>query len=181
MDDNFDLNDSVVWRIFKQLAAEAGPEGLIDLTRLWHAAGRPKGYSPRQYYRKGRRVFGRILKSEGTQADSPAWATAETALAYVEILDVRVYIFNLNIICEQLERDPVKMLMDTPDSAKGLMACIVKPVVASQAGVPREDADQLIISEAIERTENLNPYSQETLVASVGRAVRGEPPILRRD
>jgi hypothetical protein len=86
-----------------------------------------------------------------------------------------------DIFWAKVDRDPVGMLMDAPDDAKGLVAFMVKPVVANQADRPREDADQLIIAEAIERTSGLDPYEQESRVAAVGRAVRGEKPIPRTE
>ncbi|MBV8317890.1 MAG: hypothetical protein JO116_24510 [Planctomycetaceae bacterium] len=176
----FRLEDSALWRHLLSLEAEAGPGGLIDLTRLWHFAGRPKGRSPRQKYPKdckGYKDFGRILKSVGRTADSPAWATSDTARSYVESLDPRIMIARQNIIIEMMDRDPVGWLMDAPEGAKGIAAVFIKPIVANQAGLPREEADRLIIAEAIERTSGLDVFEQETKVAEVQRAVRGERPL----
>jgi hypothetical protein len=83
----FQLEDSVVWREFKRLEREAGPDGLIDLAQLWRVAGRPKRLSPRRRYPKDCPGVGddiKILKSNGKKADSPAWATANTAHDYVQ-------------------------------------------------------------------------------------------------
>src|SRR3954466_11821554 len=81
----------------------------VNLVPLWHAAGRPRGKSPRWWYSRWRVGRGGdqdlILKCPGG-ADAPLVVNDTAALVYAQRLDVRITAAAFEIVDRQFLADP---------------------------------------------------------------------------
>lgn len=168
-----DVPDSPVFAEYRRQLTE-GDGYVFDLTALWRAAGRPRGKSPRQWDARNvrRGSESAIVAEEGSGPNGPVLASDEVALDYAQALDFRIEQAIYQEFCQSLEVDPVGHLLESPEPLMALAA--VQATINIRGGTPEEAARYLTL-EAVDRTADLGTYAQETKIAAVQRALRGEP------
>jgi hypothetical protein len=143
------------------------PDGLIDLVPLWRAAGRPRGKSPRQRY--GR--TGEIIAERGKGPDGAVLVELRTAWCYAGLIDDDLGKACCDVLDGTIRADPAGFLMRVPNSVGALVAI---PYEMAEQGVGAVEAADRLVAEVVGRTAGLGAWEQETTVAEVQRAVRGE-------
>lgn len=143
--------------------------GLVDLVTLWHAAGRPRGHSPRQWDRNREQVGEKrlILKSEAGGPNAEAWAPPEVAVRYALHLDPGLLGPIAAAMVESLRREPGRAVLEVPSP---LMAALALGALAGPGG---EDGSpsQRVIKGAVVASSQMDPWKQEVAVCEVQRAV----------
>ena len=135
--------------------------GKVDLVELWHASGRKRNKSPRQWLANGN-LHAKDVTFEGNKPNDPVWAPENTAMIYASILDHAIMMAAYEAFSARLEDDPVRVMLECPDSVKPLMGLFASSV----------DTPEAIIREAVARTEHLDVYAQETEIAKIQRAFK---------
>jgi hypothetical protein len=166
-----ELDDSPVWDEYRR-QTEADLAAPVDLTPLWHGAGRPRGRSPRQWDARRRRCGceSAIVADDGDRGGKGVvLADANDALTYAQVLDVRLMRAVGEVFWRSLHADPARHLMGCPGP---VMAFFAVPAAMKAEGVDAEEAGRRLVAEVVERTADQGVYAQETTVAKVQRAVR---------
>jgi hypothetical protein len=170
--DNLDeLRDNKVWTEFQRQWERNPHPHRMDLAGLWRVAGKP-WLSPRRFKLKWHEV-----QYEGTRPDDPAWADGFTAIMYAQLLDGRLMkpsgpLFRL------VTTDPVGALLVAPEEFKPEIAVSASALYARyvHAGADgdrgdRTGGDKAILKEIVRRTEGLDLYRRETVIAQCQRAL----------
>jgi hypothetical protein len=145
----------------------------IDITALWYAAGRPERCSPWAWAEReaSHPNSGQILAT-GDERGDPVFLPRDVALKYARALACLFQALRLLEAWELIKADPAGCLISRPDPH---LAYWVLPVVARARGVGIDEAAKMLIAEVVERTADLDPFEQESLVAKAQRAVRDAP------
>ena len=146
---------------------------LIDLTALWDAAGRPEDCSPWAWAKHQASLSdaGRVLAA-GESWGGPVLVPKAIALEYALDLDRSIESLKCEEVIKRIAADPAGSLINRPTSA---LASLIVGGVAMARGVQVEEAAKMLIGEVVERTADLDPFQQETVVARAQRAIRNEP------
>jgi hypothetical protein len=147
----------------------------VNLVTLWHAAGRPRGQSPRWWYsrwRVGRGGDQDLIQKCPGGADAPLVVVPTAALVYAQQLDARIARAAFAIVDEMFLADPTSHVMNCPVP---LVTFFAVDAMAQKRGLSHAEASRVILDETVERTKGLEAWEQETIVARVERALRCEP------
>lgn len=166
-----ELDGNPIWEVYCR-QADRDPNR-INLTDLWRASGRKRGWSPRQYAR----MWDREITFVGSKADDPAYADKGTANHYIQMLDWRILDAHGKAVMGAIRQDPVGMLLSSckrDDVSDGtgpnwITAMLVSSTCAVDGS--RTEGDARLIEAAIEKTRDLSPFEQETVIAKVQRAL----------
>jgi hypothetical protein len=145
----------------------------IDITAIWNEAGRPEHCSPWAWAEQAasHSDSGPFFAS-GDERDDPVILPRDVALKYARSLDSLNLSLELLAGLKLIRADPAGCLIRRPESTLSMW---VLPMVARARGVGIEEAAELIVAEVVERTADLDPFAQETVVAKVQRDVREVP------
>jgi hypothetical protein len=153
---------------------EARGDGACDLVPLWHAAGRPRKWpgSPRRWYAPRRQYHDLVQDGPGRGADAPLVLDSTAALGYAQALCPLIMGATIAVMEAKFHADPAGTLMGCPTP---LVAFFAKAAQADNTGVTTHaEADRGLLDEVVSRTAALGPWEQESAVARVQRALRGE-------
>jgi hypothetical protein len=105
-------------------AREESPDGTVDLVRLWHAAGRPWGLSPRTWDARRVRAGDEsvIVRGRGGKPDEPTLADPDDAIGHVWAVDSSAVVALSEIISRKIREDPAGMLAWVPNEIGAVLA-----------------------------------------------------------
>lgn len=109
---------NAVWRAFNLARGSPDPDGLVNITPLWVASGRKRGWSPRSWNRRNvastAKGFGQhtVRRFDGSRPGDPAGATEIAANSYVTVLDHEVARFMYGLVMARMSRDPAGAATD---------------------------------------------------------------------
>lgn len=141
----------------------------VRLEPIWRAGGSRKGRSPRHWWRKYRTRFGDGEVED--RGETGLWADADAGLHYIQWLDVKIMRAVIEDFGRKLRRNPAYHVMGCPDEAKGLMGMIAVGAMMAEEGMGQDEARRHIVAGAVEQTDGMDSYAQETAIAKVQRAV----------
>jgi hypothetical protein len=159
------IEDSPVWDHFCKVMHD----DRINLTDLWRTAGRPRHKSPRRWARMYHYL--EDIEFTGKSADAPAMSDLYTAMNYIQRLDFKILDAVYTAFRERVVANPAKVLLECPDDGFGttITASFASMFIAECGD--RTSADKRITAQAVELTNDLGVYAQETAVAKVQRAL----------
>ena len=163
-----ELRGNPVWETFLR---QVEYSGRVNLTDLWRASGRRRGYSPRQYARRDSDML-EGAEFLGNRADDPVWVEEKYAYHYMQLLDDKIMRVMGKVFMRQIRKDPVGLLLSASEHSEGastLLGMLVSP--ANAVGGNRSEGDARLIEEAVKRTEGLDVYAQESLIMKIQRAL----------
>jgi hypothetical protein len=150
----------------------------IDIVALWNGAGRPEHCSPWAWVEHAAsHPDGGPFFASGDERDDPVILPRNVALKYARSLDLLKVSWEALEGLKLIEADPAGCLIRRPDSGASMFAL---PMFARARGVGIEEAAKLLVAEVVERTADLNPLKQETLVARVQRDVWDALRVIKR-
>lgn len=165
-----ELSGNPIWEAFQEQAQHA-EDTPINLTALWRAGGRKRGWSPRQYPRMYSSWCER-LDFWGTKPDDPAYADERTAFHYMKIIYYALKITYNNMFIAAVKANPAGMLLNATEHSEGAASIAAMFISAANAvDGSRTEGDARIIDAAVKMTEGLDVYAQETKIAKAQRAL----------
>lgn len=110
-----ELRGNPVWETFLQ---QVQYNGRVNLTDLWRASGRKRGYSPRQYARNRSHML-EGAEFIGNRADDPVFVEDNCAYHYMQLLDDKILLFMGRVFMHQIRKDPVGHLLSPSEHSEG--------------------------------------------------------------
>ena len=165
-----ELRGNPVWENFLRQVRDSDR---VNLTRLWRASGRKRGYSPRQYARHELHMLG-DAEFVGNRADDAVFVAKTCAYSYMYFLDADIMKFMNKMHMNSFRKGPVGKLLSASEYSEldsSILGMLVS--VANAVDGNRTEGDARLIAAAVARTQGLDIYAQETAIMKVQRAVAG--------